>query len=82
MPVSKHRNHVAVRPTPTPSLMSTVKEGFSFGVGSSIAHNLFSIMFNSTSPKIQPVNKEYETCMKEHSFFENRESICSEYLKK
>jgi hypothetical protein len=31
----------------TPSMLDTVKQGFSFGVGSSIAHNMMNSIFNS-----------------------------------
>lgn len=34
---------------PTNSILSTIKEGFAFGVGSSIAHNTVSRLFNSSS---------------------------------
>ncbi len=48
------------RPTPTPtpmqssspSFMQTVKEGFSFGVGASIARNIVDRVFGSSSPPV------------------------------
>jgi hypothetical protein len=48
------------RPTPTPtpmqssspSFMQTVKEGFSFGVGTSIARNIVDRVFGSSPPPV------------------------------
>jgi hypothetical protein len=34
---------------PSSSILSTIKEGFAFGVGSSVAHNTVSRLFNSSS---------------------------------
>ena len=46
------------RPTPlqssSPTFMQTVKEGFSFGVGASIARNLVDRVFGSSSPSVTP----------------------------
>ena len=56
----------------TPSLATSIKEGFAFGLGSSIARNIVdTVMFRRQEPKIAPntegptVNKEYMKCMQE-----------------
>jgi hypothetical protein len=43
-------------PTNTPSMMNTLKEGFSFGIGSAIAHNTINSLFSS---KPVPNNCEF-----------------------
>jgi len=58
-------------PQNTRSLASSIKEGFGFGIGSSIARNIVDSMFRPQEPKITPntevpnVNKEYIKCMQE-----------------
>jgi hypothetical protein len=50
-------------PTQQPSLFSNIKQGFGFGVGSSIAHNIFDS--KETKPQ-QPVidkTREFKLCM-------------------
>lgn len=54
----------------TPSLASSIKDGFGFGIGSSIARNIVDSMFRQQEPKITPsvetnINKEYIKCMQE-----------------
>ena len=55
----------------TPSLASSIKDGFGFGLGSSIARNIVdTVMFRHQEPKITPsvetnINKEYIKCMQE-----------------
>ena len=44
----------------TPSMMNTLKEGFSFGVGSAIAHNTINSLFSS-----KPVSNNCEFLKKE-----------------
>ncbi len=39
-----------VQQQPSSSMLSTIKEGFAFGVGSSVAHNTVSRLFSSSSP--------------------------------
>lgn len=53
------------RPTPmqtsSPTFMQTVKEGFSFGVGASIARNLVDRVFGSSpphAPSVPPVQSQ------------------------
>lgn len=41
----------------SPSIMDSMKQGFSFGVGSSIAHNMVNKIFN-TNDKSEPVDKK------------------------
>jgi len=38
-----------IQQQPSSSMLSTIKEGFAFGVGSSVAHNTVSRLFNSSS---------------------------------
>jgi len=48
----------------TPSLTSSMKQGFGFGLGSSIAHTMVGSMFQrSTKPDCQPIQKDYEQCL-------------------
>lgn len=79
---------VAPAPVPTavrhtveaPSFGQSMKQGFGFGMGSAIAHNIFGSSYvnnqtMSTAPIIK--NPEYEKCMKE-SF--NDKEVCKQYL--
>ena len=73
---------------PKPSFLQTVKEGFSFGVGSSIAHNVVNRMFASSSTAPEKVQmqtqtqpREYEQCLAEHSDFVDSSSYCAHLLK-
>ena len=44
-----------------PSLFSSIKQGFGFGVGSSIAHNIFDS--KPSQPKIIDKTAEFKQCM-------------------
>lgn len=58
-----------------PSFGQTLKEGFAFGVGSSVARNVVDRMFSPSAPtetkpipkeeKSQPVNHDFVLCMQE-----------------
>lgn len=66
--------------TSRPSFTQTIKEGFAFGVGSSIAHSIFRpaaapviappLPTESTKPE-KALPKEYVQCMKD---FDNKEA--------
>lgn len=49
-----------------PSLFSSVKQGFGFGIGSSIAHNIFDSKEATPIPPLYPVidkTTEFKQCM-------------------
>ena len=49
-----------------PSLFSSVKQGFGFGIGSSIAHNIFDNKEMKPLPSLHPVidkTTEFKQCM-------------------
>ena len=49
-----------------PSLFSSIKQGFGFGIGSSIAHNIFDSKETKTHPPLHPVidkTTEFKQCM-------------------
>jgi hypothetical protein len=71
------------------SMLSTVKEGFSFGVGSAIAHRVVGGLFGlgSGSPGPQPPqppirNIEYEQCLAEHTNVVDGTAFCAYLLTK
>lgn len=45
-------------PSSAPSMVDTMKQGFSFGVGSSIAHNMVHRIFNSNNKDEGPKKNE------------------------
>jgi len=70
------------------SLMQTVKEGFSFGLGSAIAHRVVGGLFGSSSSPPPPPPQEakrspteYEQCLAEHRDFGDSTAMCSYLLK-
>lgn len=63
-----------------PSFGQSMKQGFGFGMGSAIAHNIFGlrpVVNNTTTTEANIRNSEYEKCMKE-SF--NDKEVCKQYL--
>ena len=59
------------------SLLNTVKEGFAFGIGSSIANRIVGGLMASTPQQKQEsiqINPEFEQCMKEY----NDKLLCAE----
>lgn len=54
--ISSNKISSNIIPTNTPSMMNTLKEGFSFGIGSAIAHNTINSLFSS---KPVPNNCEF-----------------------
>jgi hypothetical protein len=49
-----------------PSLFSSIKQGFGFGIGSSIAHNIFDSKAAKPLPPLHPVidkTTEFKQCM-------------------
>lgn len=46
---------------PSSSILSTIKEGFAFGVGSSVAHNTVSRLFNSSSSTVTDTKNTQDT---------------------
>jgi hypothetical protein len=68
-----------------PSMMDTVKEGFSFGVGSSIARNVIDRVMGSSSvaPSVEPISEkknhtlEFQQCMEDSA---HNYALCKDYL--
>jgi hypothetical protein len=46
-----------------PSLFSSIKQGFGFGMGSSIAHNIFDSKEAKTQPVVIDKTTEFKQCM-------------------
>jgi hypothetical protein len=67
-----------------PSMMDTMKQGFSFGVGSAIAHNIMNSIFRpAPAPAPTPTPKEsmhdlYNKCIEKNDSAIN----CNVYLEK
>jgi hypothetical protein len=91
-PTSNVANHKVLNPKVAvagPSLMQTVKEGFSFGIGSAIAHRVVGGLFGSSQPQPLPEVRpteykrptEYEQCLAEHRDFGDSAAFCSYLLK-
>ena len=59
-----------------PSMMDTMKQGFSFGVGSAIAHNIMNSIFRP-APK-ESMHDLYNKCMEKNDSTIN----CNVYLEK
>lgn len=72
-----------IQPThSSPSLFQTVKEGFSFGLGSAIAHRIVGGLFASPPGQTKErVITEYEQCLIEHRDFGDSTAMCSYLLK-
>jgi len=73
---------------PKSSMLTTVKEGFSFGVGSAIAHRVVGGLFglgSGSGPQPQsppPIrNIEYEQCLSEHTNVVDGTSYCAYLLR-
>jgi hypothetical protein len=56
-----------------PSFLQTMKEGISFGVGSSIGHRIVGAAFGEPTPRVgmmtsqtEKLQEEYEQCMKKY----------------
>ena len=61
--INKPVANAAVQNKVRPNLFSSIKEGFGFGIGSSIAHNIFD---SKEAKPLQPVldkTKEFKQCM-------------------
>ncbi len=50
------------------SLFSSIKEGFGFGIGSTIARNLFSV--SNESSNVKPNCVEYKKCLESNDKYE------------
>ncbi len=48
----------APSPSSTPSMVDSMKQGFGFGIGSAIAHNLFRTNNNQETPKKNEIPSE------------------------
>jgi hypothetical protein len=74
---------VVVTPSPPrQNMVSVLKEGFSFGAGSAIAHRVVGGLFEKPVQK-EPIanrNYEYEQCLVEHSTFIDGASLCAYLL--
>ena len=98
MPRSAQKKHApafinplsSVKPN---SMLSTVKDGFSFGVGSAIAHRVVGGLFGLGTGQDQPHsqvqvqsqpplrNREYEQCLSEHSNVVDGTAFCAYLLR-
>ena len=59
-----------------PNLFSTIKQGFGFGLGSSIAHNIFDTKEAKPHPVIIDKTTEFKQCMeKTYNNYEECQSI-------
>lgn len=60
--------------------MDTIKQGFSFGIGSSIAHNIMNSIFRPASTPTQTTNMHdlYNKCIEKNDSTIN----CNVYLEK
>jgi hypothetical protein len=67
-----------------PSMMDTMKQGFSFGVGSAIAHNMMNSIFRpaqtptTTTPPKESMHDLYNKCVEKNDSTVN----CNVYLEK
>lgn len=90
-PIAIKPQPIAIKPQETiivkpqeaakPSLLSTVKEGFSFGAGSAIAHRLVGSLFSSAESNVTS-DREYRQCLAEHHDFVDSAVICAHLLRK
>jgi len=62
-----------------PSLFSSLKEGFGFGFGASVARHAVDAMFRPSDPK-KNTNHAYEQCLAENADFITSASICAHHL--
>ena len=75
---------MVIKPLPAPmvvkpSLFSTLKDGFAFGIGSSVARHAVDAMLRpalQTKPKLS----EYEQCLAENRDFLDGASMCAYHL--
>jgi hypothetical protein len=58
--------------------MDNIKQGFSFGVGSAIAHNLFKTRTTTTTTTQESMHDLYNKCMEKNDSTVN----CNVYLEK
>jgi len=77
----------------SPSMATTIKEGFAFGIGSSVAHNAITRLFNSPSDTIKNTQdtmciskthcdiklRDYEECIRQYR--DNCKELITEYEK-
>jgi len=71
---------VEKRPEPNkPKMLNTVKEGFAFGIGSSIANNMVSRLFNSSKTDCSVILEEYKQCI--NNYKNDCEKLLIEYEK-
>lgn len=81
LPAQYNNNSVVHHTTEKPSLLQTMKEGFGFGLGSSVAINMINSMFrkdtNNSNSSIHRNNEMYTQCMKD---FNDDKAVCEKYL--
>ena len=64
-----------------PSIFSLIKDGFSFGIGSAIAHRVANNISSTSSPDNKKLrNLAYEQCLSENADFIDSASICAHYI--
>ena len=64
------------RPSNESSLFSSIKQGFGFGIGSSIAHNIFDSRAHPVIDKTTDKTTEFKQCMeKTYNNYEECETI-------
>lgn len=74
MPLVIKKNLPALIPQ-KPSFLQTMKEGFAFGIGNTIAHKIIGSIPNTIKGPEHPI--EYEECMKEY----DDKAACERYRK-
>ena len=79
--IQKPQSTVPAIVKPQPSALTTIKEGFSFGIGSAIAHRVVGSLFSQQKPVEKSVrDREYEQCLAEHSSCGDGASLCAYIL--
>lgn len=81
VPTQHNNKSVVHHTTEKPSLLQTMKEGFGFGLGSSVARNMIDSIFrkdtNNSNSSIHTNNEMYTQCMKD---FNDDKAVCDKYL--
>jgi hypothetical protein len=75
--MSKHKEPKEPKYFTTSSMLNTVKEGIAFGIGSSVAHNTISRLFNSYD--CSGILEEYKQCLNNNK--NDCEKLLTEYEK-
>lgn len=76
---------MVIKPTPPivfkPSIFSSIKDGFGFGIGSAVARHAVDNVFRVSPPDPKKSNTlAYEQCLSENADFIDSASICAHHL--